>query len=474
MRVEQKSEPGRSTLEQGPRRIGRGTLLLTVALGFLLTVPLTIGAQEQNGVINVARGNSEVINHPVNLQRVLVTDPDIADVVTVSAREVVINGIVPGTTTLLFWDDGGQRHSYTVRVTRDAVTLQSELRRIFPDEDLQVAAVGNTIILSGRTTKPQTAERAVALAESLEEGASIVDHLVVPDRGQVLLRVRVAEVGRDALQDLGINLLRIDPFDPRGADEGAIGTGGVTPLSGDFLGGTGPTQTFSDAVNFFLFHESSNVAAFIRALQSEGLFQSLAEPNLMTLPGETASFLAGGEFPFPVMQPGAQAGAVTIQFREFGVRLNFTPTITNAGSIRMEVAPEVSSLDFAGGLTLAGFQVPVVLSRRAETVVEIEDGQTFAIAGLMDNELSESVDRVPFLGDIPILGSLFRSSSFRQHQTELLVLVTPHLVGVDPDEPELPGGEPETWDWFDFMQPPGAEDGTEEGSEDGAPDGSGS
>ena len=184
------------------------------------------------------------------------------------------------------------------------------------------------------------------------------------------------------------------------------------------------------------------------------MFRSLAEPNLITSPGDSASFLAGGEFPFPVVQGGAQAGAVSIQFREFGVRLNFTPTITNSGAIRLEVAPEVSQLDFANGLTISGFQIPAILSRRASTVVEVADGQTFAIAGLVDQSMTENVSKVPVLGDIPVLGQLFRSEEMRQERSELLVLVTPELVR--PAEAsrskDVPTGEPEDWPWMKQLE----------------------
>ena len=196
----------------------------------------------------------------------------------------------------------------------------------------------------------------------------------------------------------------MNPLNLRGDDEGLISSGAIPP-DGNFLNSPiGPDNTFSDAVNFFLFHDSSNLSAFIQALRNDGNFNSLAEPNLIAVPGETASFLAGGEFPYPVIQAGAANGAVTIQFQEFGVRLSFTPTLTNSGAIRLEVEPEVSSLDFTSGLELQGFQIPVLLSRRASTVVEVHDGQTFAVAGLMDNQLSETLRKVPFLGDIPILG----------------------------------------------------------------------
>ncbi len=183
----------------------------------------------------------------------------------------------------------------------------------------------------------------------------------------------------------------------------------------------------------------------------------------MTVPGETAAFLAGGEFPYPVIQAGAATGAVTIQFQEFGVRLGFTPTLTNSGAIRLAVEPEVSSLDFTSGLEIAGFQIPTILSRRASTVVEVQDGQTFAIAGLMDNQLSESVNKVPFLGDIPILGALFRSSNYQQSRTELLVLVTPHLVTPDMEFPDIPTGEIDTWDWFERMRPDAASQSSDDG-----------
>jgi pilus assembly protein CpaC len=412
-------------------------------------------------LITVARGNSQVISSPTNLERVLIGNPSVADVVAVSARDIVVNGIAPGTTTLLIWEAGGPRRTYTVRVTLDAATIDSELDRIFPNEDLDVSAVGNTLIISGETQAPGVAERAIALATSLEAEAAILDHIVVPDRGQVMLRVRVAEVSRSALQDLGAQLNRIDPFNLRGDDEGALGAG-TNPPRGNFLNDPiGPDVTFSDAVNFYLFHDASNVSAFIQALREQGDFRSLAEPNLMTLPNETASFLAGGEFPYPVIQAGSANGAVTIQFQEFGVRLNFTPTLTNSDAIRLAVEPEVSSLDFSNGLTLAGFQIPALLSRRASTVVEIQNGQTFAIAGLMDNSLAESVRKVPLLGDIPILGHLFKSTSFQRNQTELLVLVTPILVTPDMIVPEIPTGEVNTWDGFQFQPLPTREPATD-------------
>ena len=427
-----------------------------LALAGLFLIPSTAlwaqSAEGRSAVVTVPLGNSTVLTHDATLERVLVTDPDIADALPVTAREVVVNGLAAGTTTLLFWDNRGQRHSFSVRVVADVDAIQSEMQRMFPGNGVTVSAVGNSIILTGEVDDPRAAERAISLTRALANGSEILNYISTPDPGQVMLRVRVAEVNRSAIERLGINLLRIDPLNRFGDNEGAFQIGGAGPLSGPFPGRAtdiGPTQTFSDAVNFFLFHQSSSVAAFIQALEEEGIFRSLAEPNLITVPGETASFLAGGEFPFPQVQP--QTGTVTAEFREFGIRLNFMPTITNSGSIRLWVEPEVSTLDFASGVLIAGTQVPALLSRRAETTIELNDGQTFAIAGLMDSSITETVNKVPYLGDIPILGRFFRSTEARENQTELLVLVTPHFVRPMDAMPEIPTGELEAWPWGDFM-----------------------
>ena len=425
-----------------------GSLLLSL---FLLATSASAGGAQQSNLVRVSRGNSEVVTLSSTLERVSIANPDIADVLPVSATEIVVNGIETGSTTLLVWGADGTRSQYQIRVTPDVAELGDEIARLFPGQRIDVRAVGTSIVLSGEVEDPQVASRALSLAGSLSDGATVVDQISVPDRPQVLLQVRFAEVNRNALQSLGANVIRMDPFNPRGDDEGAIGTGGVVPFVGSLLGGDGPDQFFSDQVNFFLFQRESNVAALIRALRSQGLFQSLAEPNLLAIPGETATFLAGGEFPFPILQGNTQA--VSIQFKEFGIRLAFTPEITNSGAIRMQVAPEVSSLDFGTGLTVSGFQIPTLLSRRAETVVELQEGETFAIAGLMDNNLTRSVSKIPLLGDIPILGALFRSEDLRQNRTELLVLVTPYLVRPSRNAPELPTGEPGEWDWFRSMRP---------------------
>jgi len=398
--------------------------------------------------ITVARGSSAVVEHPTTLERVSITDPEIADAVPVSGTEVVINGNSAGSTTLLLWGLDGSRAAYTIRVEANSTFVGDELERLLPGSGIRTSGVGNSIILSGEGVDARVASRALVLAQTLSEGVEVINHIGVPDQPQVLLRVRLAEVSRSAVQNLGSRFMWVDPTNPRGATEGSVGAGG---FGGNFQG-AGPDVTFSDAVNFFFFHDPSNVSAFIRALREEGAFQSLAEPNLLAFPGEAASFLAGGEFPFPSVQGGGQQGAVTVEFREFGVRLNFVPHITNSGAIRLEVEPEVSQLDFSGGLEIQGFRIPAILSRRASTVVELQEGQTFAIAGLMDSQLSRSNSKIPFLGDIPIIGALFQSRELRDSQTELLVLVTPELVYPMDRAPRVPTGELHEWEWDRFMR----------------------
>ncbi len=391
--------------------------------------------------IVLVRGTSEIIDHRGTLQRVSIADPNIADAVVVSANEIVVNAKALGQTTLLLWDQGGGRAMYQVHVTADAAAIQKQIDRLMPAMGILATASGHSIILSGSVHDPGVEERAVALATLLAGDAQVLNQIAVADRGQILLKVRFAEVNRTALDEFGLEALAFND------DNIAAGVG-----SGQFFrppddNSDALVETSQEAVNFFLFERTSQVVGFMRALQTRGLLKSLAEPNLMAVPGGTASFLAGGEFPFPVLQGGGVGNAVTIQFKEFGIRLNFVPTITNSGSVRIHVAPEVSQLDFSQGLEVSGFRIPALLTRRAETVIELSDGQTFAIAGLVDNTMTKLVNKIPLLGDIPILGALFRSEEMRQNRSELLVLVTVHIIRpADGPPPPVPTGEPETWE----------------------------
>ena len=389
---------------------------------------------EPEGAVSLAIGTSAVLVSPVELNRVSIADPDVAEAVVMSPTEVLINGRNLGTTTFVVWDVSGVRHIYGVEVTADGGAVERHLTTVFPDESIGVMARGNTLILSGEVSSAFVARRALELAEG--SGAVVIDNLQTPAPSQILLQVRFAEVSRSTLRSLGNQV--IDVLNPD------LITG-----DGDYRGVTDSDGT----VELSLIESDAHLRAVIRAFKETGDFKSLAEPTLLALDGEQASFLAGGEFPFPILQGGQASNAVTIEWREFGVRLNFTPSVTNIGNIRLDIAPEVSSLDFASGLTLSGFQIPAILSRRAQTQVELREGQHLAIAGLLDQSLQENIRKIPLLGDIPILGALFRSKDERQQVTELLVIVSPRIVEPTDQPPGLPTGEPSTWDWEDWLAP---------------------
>ncbi|MDX1566242.1 MAG: pilus assembly protein N-terminal domain-containing protein [Longimicrobiales bacterium] len=405
----------------------------------LLAIGLPASAQEfitePEGSVSLARGTSAVLVSPVEFDRISMADPEVAEAVVMSPSEVLINGRTLGTTTFVVWDTLGVRRIYGVEVTVDAAALERHLTTLFPDEDIEVTAQGNTLILSGRVSSAFVARRALELAEG--SGAVLINNLQTPAPSQIMLHVRFAEVNRSALNRLGNQIVEV--------------------LNPDQVSGDGDWQARTDSdgvVELSLIESDARLRAVIRALKETGDFQSLAEPTLLALDGEEASFLAGGEFPFPSVQGGQTSNAVTVEWREFGVRLNFTPSVTNIGNIRLDIAPEVSSLDFAGGLAISGFQIPTILSRRAATQVELQEGQHLAIAGLLDRSIQESIRKLPLLGDIPILGALFRSTEERQEVTDLLVIVSPRVVEPSDVPPEIPTGEPDTWEWEEWLTPP--------------------
>jgi pilus assembly protein CpaC len=363
--------------------------LATLLLGALSMAGSPASAQvfftDPDGSVSLARGTSAVLVSPVEFSRVSMADPDVAEAVVMSPREVLINGKSLGTTTFVVWDEAGIRRIYGVEVTADAGALGRHLTTLFPTERIDVGAQGNTLILSGEVSSAFVARRALELASGT--GAVVIDNLRTPAPSQILLQVRFAEISQSALKNLGnqvIDVLNPDLLDPGGNWRGITDSDGAIQLS--------------------LINSDAHLRMFIRALQETGDFKSLAEPNLLALDGQQASFLAGGEFPFPTVQ-GARSDAVSIEWREFGVRLTFTPTVTNIGNIHLAIEPEVSALDFAQGLVISGFQMPTILTRRAETQVELREGQHLAIAGLMDRSIQENIRKLPFLGDIPILGS---------------------------------------------------------------------
>jgi pilus assembly protein CpaC len=335
-------------------------------------------------------------------------------------------------------------HRYDVTVERDLSSLSSHITRLFPGESIQVASNGKSVVVSGNVSSKFVAEKAVEVAAGhVEKKEDVVNLLQVREARppQVLLRVRFAEVSRSALTELGASYFT----SPNGKD-GYIGR--VTtqqfpaPVFESEGGGLGNKLIFSDFLNLFLWNTKEDLGLALRFLQNKGLFQSLAEPNVVAESGKEASFLAGGEIPIPVAQGGGANLAISIIFKEFGVRLNFTPTVTGENRVRLKVKPEVSTLDYANAITIEGFRIPALSTRRTETELELNNGQTFAIAGLLNNTMNESLQKIPGIGDIPILGYLFRSKAAQKNRTELVVMITPEILpdnspGVTTETPRM-------------------------------------
>jgi pilus assembly protein CpaC len=403
-----------------------------------------VRAPEQ--VVSVSKGASALLVNTTPIQRFSIGDPAVAEAVVVSPTEILINGKTLGTTSLFLWDNTGSIKLYSVEVTADAPGLQRYLSSVLAGERIDVIASGNVVTLSGQVRDASVANRAVEIAKG--SGATIVDNLSTPEAVQVLLRVRFAEVNKSAIKEFRSQLATLNPQDLDSRRDW-VGSANTDPQSGGFSDGV---------VDLGLFNANASIELLIRALTSKGLLKSLAEPNLIALPGREASFLAGGEFPYPAVQGGGASNSVSIVFKEFGIRLRFTPTITRSGSIRLKVAPEVSSLDFSNPLVFGGFTIPSLLTRRAETEVEMKNGQYLAIAGLVDNTMTDNMTKVPILGDIPILGQFFRSKDARQRRTELLVLVSPKLVLPSDTPALLPTGEPASWKWTGQMKMKGPAD----------------
>jgi pilus assembly protein CpaC len=374
-------------------------------------------------------GRSRVLPTDFDITRLAITNPAVADAVVVSPREVLIDGKAAGTVSLILWG-AGTRVQYDIVVDTGVLVLEQQLKTLFPGEDIRVAVNDEALILSGSVSSNAIMLRAAEIAAASSGKLRVINMLQLPggsESQQVMLQVRFAEVNRSALKELGINLVanRVDWA-------GRITTGQFSAPQID-----GDVTTFSDFLNIFFFSKREGIGGVIRALRNKGHFQSLAEPNLIAYNGQEASFLAGGEFPVPFVS--GSAGTVSVQFKEFGIRLNFRPTI--AGDvIRLHVRPEVSSLDFNNGVTISGFRIPALTTRRAETDVELRDGQSFAIAGLLNNISQTNGQEIPVLSALPIIGSLFKSKAERAERTELMVLITPRLVrALDPDEvPPLP------------------------------------
>ena len=384
--------------------------------------------------LHILVGKSVVVNVQAPITRVLSSNPSVIETLATSPTEIVVEGRAAGSSSLILWDQSGRSQMLDVVVDVDVAGLRSAIECSYPDQHIDVQADGGRLILTGKVTDPKMIEDLTKMATVYSNQIVNSLSLAVSHDRQVLLEVKFAEVDRTRFSQVGVNLFSTGAGNTLGSTTtgqfGGFGTQHITDIAGpgSHNGPFSSEQTINNVLNIFLFRPDIHFGAVIEALQQKSVLQILAEPNLMAINGQKATFLAGGEFPFPIVQPGNGFTAVTIQFKPFGVRLEFTGNIASDGTIRLHVAPEVSTLDFTNALAIQGFTVPAISTRRAETELELKDGQSFGIAGLLDNRAQAQLSKVPGIGDIPVLGQLFRSRNINKSNTELLVLVTPHII----------------------------------------------
>jgi len=402
----------------------------------------TLPEQAQGSApLRVMVDKSLLINTTERLKRISVTDPTVAFATVITPTQILVHGRAPGEVSLLIWDELERSRSFDLRVDVDVSACAEEEHRVFPDEQIAVTPSRSAIVLSGHVTTEDVAKRAGELAAAYSK--NVVNVLTFGPVGaqEVLLEVKFAEVDRSALTQLGINVFSTGAANLVGTTTTGQFGGFAAPSISSTQGLNTPftaTQTLSGVLNTFLFSPNLHLGTVIEALETKNLLQILSEPTLIAVNGKKASFLAGGQFPFPIVQPGAGFTAVTISFKEFGVKLEFTPVIMPNGNIHLTVAPEVSTLDFADALTISGFTVPALSTRKAETEFELRDGQSFVIAGLLDNRVTDTWNKVPGLGDIPILGAFFKSKSISKSNSELMVLCTVHRISPNNETPAGP------------------------------------
>ena len=408
--------------------------------------------------ITLVLGKGELMQYKSDISKVVIAEPKIADALVVSPTEVMVNAKGVGHTTLVVWETNVNPVKYNINVIADRSPIDNfqnelaeEMKALVPDGGVAFNGNSELIVLTGKVSNAEYSRKAEALASTrTKKVVNLIELPIVPDPRQILLQVKFASVDRVALSELGFNF-----FSRNGNTLGTLGTqqfqaprfSALQFQNGEF---SNSSVNFADLLNLFVFRPDLNIGATIKAMQTKNLLQILAEPNLITLEGKEASFVAGGEFPFPILTATTTGGAispvVTVQFKPFGVQLRFTPTVTPTGTIHLKVVPEVSALDYSNSVTVQGVLIPAISTRRAQTEVILKDGESFAIAGLIDNRVVQTLSRVRGLGDLPVIGNLFRSRSTRKSTDELLVVITPRFVRpVGPDEaPKLPDTT-ETW-----------------------------
>ena len=396
--------------------------------------------------IHLVVGRSLFITTTNRLRRVYVSNPLVLDSLTTSPHELVISAKATGSSSVVVWTEAGESTIYSVLADVDVAGLRRALQEALPDCQIEVESQQGKVFVSGVVGADAEADAAGKLASVYSK--EVINSLVVDPRHrpQVQLKIEIAEVDRNKLDAFGINIFSL------GKNTSLSTTGQFSAPMFPVVGG-GPgqaTATLSDVLNLFFFNTDLNLGVTLKDLQNKGVLEILAEPTLMTIHGQPAKFLAGGEFPYPVVQPSGGGGvtSVTIQFRQYGVKLDFTPFVNPDGTIRLKVTPEVSALDYTNQVIIAGYTLPSISTRKADTEIELRDGQSFGISGLLDHRTTEQLSKIPGIGDIPILGQLFRSKNLNHSVNELVVIATPTIV--DPlNGPLTPPAQP------NWVTPPG-------------------
>lgn len=411
-----------------------GALLskLTSALLGVAALTISLASLQAQGAedLRLTIGKSVVIDYPSDIRQISTSNPDIVDASPVTTREILLHGKGLGAATMVVWSKTGQRTFYNVNVDLNLDSLRRSLREDFPGEMVEVHPSRDAIALTGVVSSKDVSDRIAALAATYAK--TVVNSLQIaagPVEKQILLRVKFAQLDRLASQAYGVNFISTGAANTIGG----VTTGGpsatITSLNSPVPGSpSSVTASISNALNIFAFRPDLNLGAFVQALQERNILQILAEPNLVTSNGKEANFLVGGEFPVPTLQGGANSGAVTIQFREFGIRLTFTPQITLNKTIKLYIKQEVSTIDTADGVQINGFTIPALATRRAETNVELAEGQSFVVAGLVDNRETDSFSKIPVLSSIPIFGSLFKVRNESKNRSELVMMITPEIT----------------------------------------------
>lgn len=399
---------------------------------------MVVNSLSANNTLHIPVGQSTLLHSEARIRRMYIGNPAILQSFAASPEQVVVTAKAAGLTSLVLWDTLGHTRMYTVSADIDPTELRNALDSEFPGNNIHLTANQDLITLTGSVPTKEMSDAAAKLAGVYAK--QVANSLRIdPVHGkQVQLKLQILEIDRSKLQQFGVNI-----FKPMGNTVGGITTGQF-PSTLTTTTGALQTVTASNPLNLFLYNFKLNAGVTVQDLEQKNVLQILAEPTLTTMSGEEAHFLSGGEFPFPMVQGGTgNSTAISIEFRPYGVKMDFTPVVNSDGTINLKVVPEVSTLDYTNAVTISGYTIPAISTRRAETDVELRNGETFALSGLLDHRTTEVMSKIPGIGDLPILGPLFRSKSQQRSVLELVVLVTASVV--DPLATPPPPVHRPTW-----------------------------